>query len=218
MFSDAVKVIRNSKIQGKGAVARRPIHAGELIFKIDSNITLVRLHEILSWPQNERKEFLTFAIQVGKYEYLFREGNIEYLNHSCEPNAWWEGYGTLVAHRDIDAGEEVTYDYVTTNIQLNYEMKCTCGSPTCRGVFSNNDYLRTDFQNRFGNHLPQHVLNAIQEAADPSQKKIRGTQLPTDVIEALKQAELDEDTLRKKYGNQLPEHVIEKIKSIIARN
>ena len=34
----------------------------------------------------------------------------EYLNHSCDANAWLEDEVTLTARRDIAAGEEITLD------------------------------------------------------------------------------------------------------------
>lgn len=35
-----------------------------------------------------------------------------YFNHSCEPNcAIGPGYGFIVAQRDIQPGDELTYDY-----------------------------------------------------------------------------------------------------------
>src|ERR1035437_7410304 len=35
----------------------------------------------------------------------------DYLNHSCDPNCGFGGEITIVAMRDIKAGEEITIDY-----------------------------------------------------------------------------------------------------------
>eukprot|EP00730_Choanoeca_flexa_P003153 TRINITY_DN11309_c0_g1_i3.p1 TRINITY_DN11309_c0_g1~~TRINITY_DN11309_c0_g1_i3.p1 ORF type:complete len:1540 (+),score=400.41 TRINITY_DN11309_c0_g1_i3:253-4620(+) len=61
-----------------------------------------------------------------------------FLNHSCEPNCVIEKWSVLgrwsvgiFADRDIEEGEELTYDY---NFQsFNEDVKCYCGSAKCRG-------------------------------------------------------------------------------------
>src|SRR5262249_33772840 len=55
-----------------------------------------------------------------------------FMNHSCEPSS--VGPGKLefeIAVRDIAAGEEVTCDYGTFN--LEEPLVCACGSPQGRG-------------------------------------------------------------------------------------
>lgn len=56
-----------------------------------------------------------------------------YLNHHCEPNAGLRER-LLVALRDITEGEDVTFDYNSTEWELAEPFACTCGSPRCVGV------------------------------------------------------------------------------------
>jgi len=61
------------------------------------------------------------------------------MNHSCDPNSAVKGDNKLIAIRDIEKGEEITYDYsatVGTNI-TSWTMKCKCGSVNCRGTLGN---------------------------------------------------------------------------------
>jgi hypothetical protein len=68
-----------------------------------------------------------------------------WLNHSCDPNtevmaewdpearavrAWW------VALRDIEPGEEITYDYAFT---AEVAEPCACRAPRCRGLIVDDD-------------------------------------------------------------------------------
>ena len=53
------------------------------------------------------------------------------LNHSCEPNAYWV-LDDLRAHRAIEAGDLVTFDYETTEDELSTPFRCACNSPACR--------------------------------------------------------------------------------------
>src|SRR4029078_1425081 len=55
-----------------------------------------------------------------------------YMNHSCKPNTVSHNQADL-AHRDIQAGEELTTDYADCN-PPDFSMGCTCGSPNCRGT------------------------------------------------------------------------------------
>jgi hypothetical protein len=93
------------------------------------------------------------------------------MNHSCDPTTWWAGSITLVARRDIEAGEEITYDYSTADLDHIFEMKCTCGSPRCRGTVSNRDHLDPEWQAQYGSNLPPHMLDAIERARSETQEE-----------------------------------------------
>lgn len=62
-----------------------------------------------------------------------------HLNHSCDPNAYGleEGDGSsvvsIVARRDIPAGEEITVDY-NLNLTGGSSWPCHCGAARCRGA------------------------------------------------------------------------------------
>ncbi len=60
-----------------------------------------------------------------------------FFNHSCEPNC---GFATLdsslvVAIRDIECGEELTYDYQFMDTEASHYtgINCKCGSAKCIG-------------------------------------------------------------------------------------
>jgi len=59
---------------------------------------------------------------------------IHLTNHSCDPNAAFDEAGMLVALRDIDRGEEITYDYLMHPIPAApWNFKCQCRSAKCVG-------------------------------------------------------------------------------------
>lgn len=65
-------------------------------------------------------------------------------NFSCEPNAESENEDSrriwISAMRDIEAGEEVTYDYCFPLIEP--PPVCKCGSDKCRGYIVGEDYIK----------------------------------------------------------------------------
>jgi hypothetical protein len=93
------------------------------------------------------------TLQVGLDAYKLPTGSLEDLtNHSCNPNTGIRliSRGTVVvALRDINAHEELTYDY-STYLRNPYEtMECMCGSDNCRGLIGSFDTLPYDLRNKY---------------------------------------------------------------------
>ncbi|CAG9857685.1 unnamed protein product [Phyllotreta striolata] len=64
-----------------------------------------------------------------------------FVNHSCDPNCEMQKWSVngqfrmaLFSLRDIDDGEELTYDYNFSLFNPAEGQECKCGSETCRGV------------------------------------------------------------------------------------
>jgi SET domain-containing protein len=160
----AIEVLERGAIHGKGLVATRSIRRGEAVWQMDPDTPLVPCSEVAAWPAARREAFSFVAFQCSETHLAVCEDISRYMNHSCAPNTWWADSCTLVAQRDIEPGEEVTYDYATSEIAIEFEMRCTCGSASCRGLVTNRDHLRPDWQEKYGDHLPDHVLWAIRRA------------------------------------------------------
>jgi len=118
------------------------------------------------WPdQREREHFLSYSYQVDEDLFLIplREDDLvitTYQNHSCDPNTWWDDDYTLIARRTILPGEEVTFDYSTSECLDNPEMpECFCGSPICRKKLDPLDYLKPELISRYGNHYVSYLRN-----------------------------------------------------------
>ncbi len=83
--------------------------------------------------------------QIDKYSYIDERGNrivswdfAKYVNHSCRPNSMSTGYGFELALVDIQAGEQLTDEYGIFNLDM--EMDCACGEPSCRGKIRPTDF------------------------------------------------------------------------------
>lgn len=61
----------------------------------------------------------------------------DHINHSCNPSAKIDfGSMNFVALKDIGKGEEITYNYLTTEYDLvmdNLDFDCRCNSKNCLG-------------------------------------------------------------------------------------
>ena len=203
MLNPAIRVKNESAIQGRCLVADSRICSGTILFRFDDVKPPVHLYELVDWPPQKRIRFLTYASQIGEDDFSFRQGNIRFINHSCDPSGYWSDYGVLTARRDIQPGEEITYDYSTADIKLAYRMECLCGADDCRGIVTNNDYLDPDFQKRYAGQLPEHVLRAINAAQSGSSRTecYAIENIPSHVLTAAKIARQRAPELLARYGS-----------------
>jgi len=94
------------------------------------------------------------------------------MNHSCDPAGWIvkRDLSTIVARRDLEKDEEITYDYATSE---SYEwpfklpdgetVKCLCGTSLCRGAVRPNDWKRTDLRERYNGHFANYLTDLIEK-------------------------------------------------------
>jgi hypothetical protein len=79
-----------------------------------------------------------------------------FMNHGCDPNILLRGRG-FVALRAIRAGEEVTFDYDTTEWDMASPFRCHCSSPCCRGTIRGYRHLTAAARRRLPAVAP-HLL------------------------------------------------------------
>ncbi len=160
MLHQTIVLGHGSAVHGTCLVTTEPIRAGEPVWELDE--PMYSWAEVQSWDEKRRDDYDWYGFQCGEDLFSLPEGLSREMNHSCDPNTWWLGSTTLVARRDIEAGEEISYDYTTCEVANPFEMECACGSPLCRGTISNRDYLDPEWQARYGLNLPPHMLAAIR--------------------------------------------------------
>jgi SET domain-containing protein len=118
--------VKDSAIHGRGLFAARPVRAGETILDWRECMQTLSPDDIENFSPDERKRV---SFIDGKY-ILFKPPAC-WVNHSCEANARGADQRD-VALRDINAGEEITVNYVLEKVPgLNFQ--CRCGSPNCLG-------------------------------------------------------------------------------------
>jgi len=84
-----------------------------------------------------------------------------FLNHACDPVARVSG-DALYALRAIAGGDEITFDYTTTEADMAEPFECHCGSPRCVGRVQGFLHLpqREQFARR--THLAPHILRILE--------------------------------------------------------
>lgn len=161
-------MVGSSSIHGKGLIAVEQIQRGEIVCIKGGHIldqgTLAEVVDDIekSFTQIEHN----FWIGASKRSEV--EENKLFINHSCEPNTGISGQITFVAMRDIENGEEVTYDLAMESDEgaKYWEFNCKCGKPGCRKKISGDDWKRRDLQERYGDYFSSYILNKIRSGAN----------------------------------------------------
>ena len=127
--------IQKSPIDGKGCFATQFFPKGRKIAEYAGE--LISRREVARRVRTRRKHRIC---AVNPYWSLdgARGGNgTHYINHSCEPNSYMRMTGRrllFMALRDIQPGEEITCDYISTHHPDTY--RCRCKSSKCRGTIN----------------------------------------------------------------------------------
>lgn len=158
-------------VRSKGSIEGNGLFTTTLIPKETLVWTLVEptytLKEVDAWSGERLSDFKRYGFQCGVNRFSLPMGMSREMNHSCDPNTCWSTSDTMIARRDILVDEEITYDYSSCDIDIDFEMACHCGSSNCRGRISNRDYQHVTWQKQYGSDLPPHVLLAIQYTSLP---------------------------------------------------
>jgi hypothetical protein len=115
--------IGRSAIHGAGMIAGRRFEAGEAVWRLTGKPVFGAVTE--SGPN---------YIGLGPDVWIDPELPLDHINHHCAPNAAFGPRRQLLALRPIEAHEEVTIDYSTTEADPAWSMRCGCGAAECRGT------------------------------------------------------------------------------------
>ena len=113
-----------------GVYANKSIKKGSLVFEISTeNINETPSKYSVQIGLNKHVEPITDEISKKQPEFFWR-----FLNHSCEPNCVCNiDNMSFDAIKDIDSGEQLTFNYLTTEIDMSTPFKCACNSVKCYG-------------------------------------------------------------------------------------
>jgi len=133
-------VLRPSNIHSLGCYTTEPIRKGTFVIEYTGpRITVEEADERYS---NCEQTYL-FGLEDGKYV-IDGQGVAAFINHSCVPNCETDeidGRVWIIALRDIEAGEELTYEYELYDAGDEEDARCRCGAPGCRGTMYSDEEL-----------------------------------------------------------------------------
>jgi uncharacterized protein len=132
-------IIRSSEIHAAGCYTTTAIRKGERVVEYGGDIVSNAEGDLLY----KHKDYTYLFALDGGTHMVDGYGMAMYLNHSCAPNCETDqidGKIWITAMRNIQAGEELTYDY--NLFDGEGEAPCTCGARRCRGTMYSWDEIR----------------------------------------------------------------------------
>ncbi len=147
---------------GRGCFALDNIPAGHVVAAFGGRCLARAEFDLLPTDQQVR------SIQVD--DGLFLAGATEpepsdFIHHSCEPNCGMSGNTVVVALREIEVGEELTYDYAMSDGSDYNEFECVCGAPACRGKVTGHDWMLPELQLRYRGNFSPYLAARIASLA-----------------------------------------------------
>ena len=131
-----------------GVFAHRPYTKGSIV--ISSNLAAD------TNQPNPKATSCSHSIQTNFNEHILMDLPAQFLNHSCDPNIGVAvklneaGSYDFVALRDIQEGEEVRFDYETTEYEVGAFEDCMCGADICRGTIKGFKYNKGVILEKYG--------------------------------------------------------------------
>lgn len=118
--------------RGRGVFAGQVIRKGQVIKVLTGEILDVnKVWELVLLG----KLGVDYPLQIGRRKHMVLDTFSALFNHSCDPNAGIRKKSELFALRNIEHGEEITFDYSLTCSPTNsWKMKCKCRATICRAV------------------------------------------------------------------------------------
>lgn len=154
--------MRKSPLGGEGLFVNNKIDKGEIVVDYTSGpgtfVDADKADELYEKGND-------YIIQVDENRFFVAREKHEleeadFLNHSCDPNCGIRGNLQIVAIRDIEPGEEVTFDYAMTE-SSDYSMDCKCGSKNCRKIITGEDWRDRELQRRYEGYFSEYLQRNI---------------------------------------------------------
>lgn len=141
--------VGESRLAGVGVFATMPFEVGELVAVWGGVIyTAAEVNALGAvFPH-----FRTHPFEVADGFFMGSTSNTaiddaERFNHSCNPNIGVKGQVVVLARRAISAGEELAFDYETTDIAPD-PFNCRCGAAICRKRIDGTGWQSPEFRRR----------------------------------------------------------------------
>lgn len=124
---------------------------------------IARLHdaEVTSSPS-------WLSLQIGDDRHIEDIGMMRYVNHSCAPTLYFDAESLEVeVLRDLEAGEELTLFYPSSEWEMARPFECCCGSEACLGLISGANGMSNEALSRY--RINRHISDRCAGVADRSE-------------------------------------------------
>lgn len=149
---------RPTPTKGTGVFARLPIPANTTVAGFGGNVVDGAELEELG------EEVRIHALQIDDDLFLASTPPFDpadFVNHSCDPNCGIMGSVLLVTMRDVEAGEELCFDYAMTDSDDYDTFECSCGTARCRHEITGDDWKRPELRDRYAGWFSTYLARRL---------------------------------------------------------
>jgi uncharacterized protein len=152
--------IRSSPVRGRGLFATDGFRPGEVAYVMGGYVFARQSSQSEGCgPLFQRTEIqIADNLFIGA---IHPDDCMIASNHSCDPNTAVQGQIVFAALREIAAGEELTYDWATTDDAM-YAIECRCGSAACRRIITGKDWQQKDLQRKYRGLFSWYIEQKIE--------------------------------------------------------
>jgi hypothetical protein len=110
---------QNNQTGEKSLHATVPFKAGQVLAAFEAAETLTEPNK--------------YTVQVSDEIHIILEPEfLQYINHSCDPNVFFDTSSMEISClKNIDAADELTFFYPSTEFEMASPFNCFCGSNNC---------------------------------------------------------------------------------------
>ena len=151
--------MRQTPGKGSGSFAIEKITKGEVVASFGGFV--IEQQEL----KNYSADRVARSLQLDEANYLLSGPNPEpgdMINHSCESNCGAFGTSSVIAMKNIEIGEELTFDYAMTDSSQYDEFECFCGKVNCRGKITGKAWQDLILQSKYKNYFSSFITKLIK--------------------------------------------------------
>lgn len=163
--TESMVSVRGSRVHGCGLFCDYPFIKGELVAEYIGEYVCHAVADLRE-KQYAKQRIQDYQFRINEslvIDATLRGGYARYVNHSCTPNCESKIVDgppgkehlkrvMIISQRNINAGEELTYDYqFPLEMDLDSRIPCNCGSKLCRG-FMNWDTPESCYDSQITTH------------------------------------------------------------------
>lgn len=140
--------IKSAGLKGLGVFTLDAIKAGEVV--------------VCGQPISLTNKRTDYSFQTGLDRHVELDEPARRINHSCNPNLGIRnnevgGYD-FIAIRASDSGEELTWDYCTTEyVSIAIKGTCLCNSAICRKRITGYKSLPENIKQKYRNYVADYL-------------------------------------------------------------
>jgi hypothetical protein len=148
-------------------------------------------------PQKRFNKANRYTVQIDRDRHT-EVGKLSALNHSCDPNVILDTEHLLmIACRDIEKGEELSFFYPATEWEMAAPFICLCGAANCIHVVAGARFLPLSILEN--HYLSKHIRELVVEALNNTEQHLTNLRNKLSGVEKSEQKNLLPSTNARRF-------------------